>query len=212
MGIHPSNYKDLTGQRFGMLTVIERAGNNSSGSALWRCICDCGNETIVRTAALHNGHTTSCGCYGKYKNLIHGQSHTRLYNIWKTMIQRCENPISKDYLKYGGSGINVCIEWHDFLVFQDWALNNGYSEELTIDRINNDLGYFPDNCRWVSMKEQQNNRRNNILYSMNGEAHTLAEWCDIYNISYCTVYNRIHYHGYDLKSALISPPYAQIIG
>ena len=163
-----SALKDLTGQRFGRLVVIGREGSTAQGTATWRCLCDCGNECVVEGAKLRKGNTKSCGCLhndaARQRRTTHGKSGTRIYAIWKTMIQRCSNPCNKNYDRYGGRGITVCTEWrNDFQKFYEWSKESGYDENApvgrcTIDRIDNDKGYSPDNCRWVDIKTQRHNR------------------------------------------------------
>lgn len=166
-----SALKDLTGQRFGRLVVVERAGSDTKGNAMWKCQCDCGEVRVVNSRNLLSGNSKSCGCLKTdqvvLRNIIHGKRKSRLYPIWKAMNERCRNPNVHNYHRYGGRGITVCEEWKtDFQAFYSWAMANGYDEnapvgKCTIDRIDNDKGYSPDNCRWVDTKTQNNNKSNN---------------------------------------------------
>lgn len=179
---------DLTGQRFGRLTVIRRVESRPNRhEARWECLCDCGNIHYAETYQLTHGVCKSCGCYRKEVTAelkkSHGQAGTRIYGIYKGIHSRCYNKNFKAYPRYGGRGIKMCNEWrNDFQAFHDWAMTHGYRDDLTIDRIDNDGDYCPENCRWVSMKIQANNTRRNVIAEYNGEAHTAAEWEDLYGL------------------------------
>ena len=181
-------YKDLSGQKFGRLTVIERLPNPKRREALWRCKCDCGQESNVISHYLLTEHTKSCGCLSREsagaRTKTHGMSHTRLFGIWWAMLNRCENPKLRHYKNYGGRGIRVCKEWHDSSTFFNWALANGYSDHLTLDRENNDGNYTPENCRWVTRTVQANNTSRNHFVNVGGERLTAKQAAEKYGVPY----------------------------
>lgn len=165
--------QDLTGNKFHRLTVLGFIRKDRHYNSYWLCRCDCGNETAVTAGRLRSGHTKSCGCYSIEKaketcikrNTTHGLSEHRLYNIWCNMKERCFNPNNPDYIKwYGSRGITICDEWkNSFQSFYDWAINNGYSDELSIDRKDVNGNYEPGNCRWATAKEQVKNQRKRVV-------------------------------------------------
>lgn len=186
---------DLTNKRFNKLLIIEKA-DNQKHKTMWKCLCDCGNITFVTTSNLNANRVKSCGCL-KNEQLVkrsttHNQRHTNLYEVWKTMKQRCFNPKNQSYNNYGGRGIVVCDEWKtNFTSFYKWSMENGYKKGLTIDRIDNNGNYCPENCRWANRIIQANNSRWNKHIIINGKDNTLANWLRFYNISYNKYYQRL---------------------
>ena len=201
--------KNLTGYKFGRLTVREWHGKNKQQSNMWLCECECGNKVVVRTADLNNGHTKSCGCFANdnFRGVItkHGKRNTRLYSIWANMRNRCNNPNAKRYEQYGGRGITICEEWDRFEAFYEWALANGYSDSLTIDRIDNNKGYSPENCRWASASEQNSNTRRNHLITYNNKTQTMAQWAQEIGIPQRTLESRLNRSHWSIERALTTP-------
>lgn len=202
------NFVDLTGKRFGRLTVIERAENYKGCQTQWKCKCDCGNETIVRAMYLKNGGTKSCGCLKaetiKTASLKHGMSGTRLWRIWNNMHSRCEQKNSSQFYRYGDRGISVCKEWSEFKPFMEWALSSGYKENLTIDRIDFDGNYCPENCRWVTKAEQNRNKSSNHFITIDGETKILADWARESGLDSKLIGRRLK-EGWDAKRAVFQP-------
>jgi hypothetical protein len=189
---------DLTGQRFSRLTVIGLDDRGIKGKTYWLCMCDCGNVTSVRSDSLRAGRIKSCGCLHNEKaaanvskNHKHKMSGTRIYQIWQGMKARCYNKNNARWQRYGGRGITVCSEWkNNFQAFYDWAIASGYQDGLTIDRIDNNGNYCPENCRWATQQEQARNRRTNIDITIGNSTRTLTEWCEIFNLDYGKMYAR----------------------
>lgn len=196
---------DLTGKRFGRLVVIKRYYHSSRihNHASWICKCDCGNEVVVYSNHLLDNSTKSCGCYQRDRMTTHCLTNSRIYRIWCVMKARCSN---SSFKYYNCRGITVCNEWSSsFQAFYDWAMANGYRDNLSIDRIDNDKGYCPENCRWATPKEQSNNTRRNIKVKYKGESHTLAEWSEHLDIPYMTLYGRIAKLHWTADKALSTP-------
>ena len=209
---------DLVGQKFGRLLVIKDLGieknETKNNYHKFECLCDCGNVCQVIWQSLVSGNTRSCGCLcdeARHAPKKHGCSYDRLYGIYSNILQRCYNPNNTAYSYYGGRGISVCEEWKEnYLAFKKWAYNNGFNPNLqstkcTIDRIDVNGNYCPENCRWVDMKFQGNNRRNNKYIEYKGEIHTLSEWADIVGLSSDTLYSRIGTHNWSIEKALTTP-------
>lgn len=197
MGRHRES---LLGVRSGRLTVIE----DSARPYHWVCLCECGNITEVRAAAIKANRITSCGCQriGRAGFLpTHDMSRTKIYYLWAHMISRCSNPNSDNYHNYGGRGITVCERWK---TFENFFVDMGEpSKGLTLDRIDNEKGYSKDNCRWATQKEQCNNTRRNVFVDYKGETLTIAQLADRFGIKYITLYMRINRDGYSPYDAVM---------
>lgn len=200
---------DLTGRKFGRLTVLCASRNKQNKRKYWECVCDCGTHCFAYTHALIRGSVKSCGC----SKVQHGGCtgvEERLYGVWRGMRQRCYDKNRQNYKNYGGRGITVCDEWRDdYGAFRSWAYQNGYDETMgrsccLIDRIDNSKGYSPDNCRFVTPKDSIKNRRNTVTATLNGETHTIKEWCDILNKDYNLVRGRM-YRGWNFENAIDLP-------
>ena len=205
--------RDITGLKFGRLTAIALhhiKEDTTCKRHFWAFKCDCGKECIIAKHAVTSSHTQSCGCLHKeitsQKNGTHHLANTSIYNVYLTIKARCFNSSNKSFKDYGGRGITVCDEWkNDFKAFYDWAMANGYKEGLSIDRIDVNGNYEPDNCRWSNRKVQARNKRNNHLIEFHNEIKCLMEWCEIYKINRKTVKNRLE-RGWKLGEALTIPP------
>lgn len=206
---------DITGQKFGRLTVLKRMDRiDSQGRRLYECLCECGKVTYVNSHDLKNGSTKSCGCLGAELFLSritkHGAYKTRLYKVWGDMKNRCTNKNNDHYKDYGGRGITVCDDWMRFESFRDWAFSHGYDEYAkfgvcTLDRIDVNGNYCPENCRWVDAKTQSNNKRTNVYLEFDGQRHTISEWSEITGIGKTVIRQRI-LSGWDVEKALTTIP------
>jgi hypothetical protein len=191
---------DLTGMRFERL-VVQNRDKMSYGekNSRWICKCDCGNFKSIRGKHLKDGLIKSCGCLCKEvsaehckKLSTHNMSYTRLYGIYHGMKQRCYLKTDANYCLYGGRGIVICDEWkNDFMCFRNWAIANGYTDKLSVDRINVNGNYEPSNCRWATCKVQSNNKTNNRFLTLNNQTKTFSEWCEIFEMPTSTLSNRL---------------------
>ena len=200
-----SSLIDLTGKRFGKLTIVEYLGKS-----YWLCKCDCGNKKVIYGNSLKRGLSDSCGCLKSerlknklriYKNLPYNKEQSRLHKIWQHMQSRCFNKNNNKYHLYGARGIKVCKEWIHFENFYSWAINNGYKNDLTIDRIDNNGDYKPSNCRWITYKEQNRNRRNNRLITYNNQTKCISEWEEITGLP---LYQRLNKLKWSIEKSFIT--------
>lgn len=220
-----AKFIDLTGERYGRLVVVCRAGDRftklGARITMWACRCDCGKFVDVAAQSLRKGVSRSCGCYSadvKRERLIkrnqenatmNGRSKERLYAIWAAIKRRCYSTTDDFFGNYGGRGIGVCEEWrNNYEIFRKWAYETGYDDtaaygECTIDRINPDGNYEPSNCRWVRAKEQANNRRSNRVYVGFGKSQNIQQWADEYGIKYRTLHQRLRVNGGDIEKAVV---------
>lgn len=201
--------KDITNMKFGRLTAIKPAFQDKYHRWHWLCKCDCGNTKIISANSLQRGVTKSCGCLDKEKHITHpnrrthGMCGTRIYRIWKAIKNRVTNKNAPDFQKwYGSRGITICEEWkNDFMAFYRWAMANGYNDTLSIDRIDVNSDYTPNNCRWATTKQQNRNTRQNIFLTYNGETHCLADWAGILGIKRQVLQQR-YIRGWDAEKIL----------
>ncbi len=202
--------KNLVGKQFGRLSVVARGENTKNGKSKWVCVCQCGKskKKQVTSYDLESGKVRSCGCLykesNKGRNATHSKTGTRLYQIWLSMRQRCECSSASGFANYGGRGVTVCEAWSNFQDFHKWAMSHGYADSLTIDRIDVNGNYCPENCRWVTMKEQQNNRRNNRVVEYGGKKYTLSELAQCLKIRPATLAWRID-HGWKEEEFSLLP-------
>ena len=187
--------ENLVGKRFGRLVVFEMGPRNKQNKIQWLCKCDCGKTTLVCGAKLKNGHTKSCGCLREQNTgkmfTKHNKSMSTIYHVYYGIKGRCYNPKNSVYRYYGGKGVTMCEDWrNDFMAFYNWAIANGYKDGLTIDRINSNGNYEPSNCRWVTQKEQNRNKKSNRFELFAGKKRCVAEIAELVGLSYSSVLER----------------------
>lgn len=190
---------NIIGMKFGKLTVIEKTNEKAknNGEFKYRCKCDCGNEVLVRGSHLKDGNSQTCGCSHR---LTKRKENIRIYNIYQNMKERCYNKNCKSFKNYGKRGIKICEEWlNDYNCFYEWAIKNGYKDELSIDRINVDGNYEPNNCRWATRIQQANNTTQNVFITYHNEKKTVAEWARTLNMSYSKLNYRLK--NWDIEKA-----------
>lgn len=203
---------DYIGLRSGRLVIDRFHHKTKTNHKYFVCKCDCGKEVIVRGSCIVQQKTKSCGCLAREKSkereTKHGMFGTRIYNIWAGLKRRCYDSKVQSYKWYGGKGIKYCKEWEDFSNFYDWAIKNGYNDGLSIDRIDSNSDYSPENCRWVDNITQGRNKKSNKVIEYNGEKHCLSEWAELYNINYSTFLTRLR-RGFSFEEALKHKKYTQ---
>lgn len=198
---------DLTGQKFGRLTVV-RFDHKENGRKYYLCQCDCGNFKIVSNHSLKSGNTKSCGCLHKEiliqrnkDNRIHHPENERLLRIWRAILHRCYKETDEHYDYYGGRGIKVCDDWHNFETFQEWALANGYADNLTIDRLDGNKDYCPNNCSWATMTVQNNHKSDTKWLTYKGKTQSLSDWCRELGLDYFRTKARLNSLGWSVEDA-----------
>ena len=201
---------DLVGQYFTNWFVESRAPNGKYGTVMYNCLCKCGNKGVVSSQALRLGKSKSCGCLQgeliSKSRKTHGMTDSRLYDIWCSMKSRCNTPSVSNYKNYGARGIHVCEKWlHNFEAFRDWAIAAGYSDDLSLDRIDVNGNYEPDNCQFIPIKDQARNKRNTHYVEYNGEQLSLPEACEKAGLDYDVVKQRINRLKWDDQRALTTP-------
>ena len=206
--IKMSRFKDLTGKKFNMLTVLNLSPTRHQRAAMWECLCDCGEKTLVKGSKIISGHTKSCGCLNILSHTKHSHAsskgRTKVYRAWDGMKKRCYNPNSDSFYRYGGRGIEVCDRWKNS--FENFLedMRERPSKDHSLDRIDNDGDYTPENCRWTDWKTQARNRRCNYLVTYNGVKKSLVEWCEKFNINYSTAHSRLE-RGWDIPKIFTTP-------
>lgn len=209
----------LVGQKVGRLYVSKYLGlrkrQDGRNYSWFECVCECGSICERKGTDLKSGKINSCGCLrreiSRNKATYHGYSRTKLYKVWQAFKARCNNPSDPAYHNYGGRGIGYAPEWDDYMAFHKWAYENGYKQDvgLTLERIDVNKGYTPENCCWADRKRQSNNKRNNLFFTINNVTHTLAEWCELYEVPYERVEARVQKLGWDIEEALTIPAYGK---
>jgi hypothetical protein len=201
-----NRFRDLTNMRFGKLLAIEPIKKSYDRKYYWKCICDCGKNSLALSGNLIKGNSTSCGCArGNIGDLTrkHGMTKTRIFKIWTGVRKRCTNPKCKSYKNYGGRGIIISPKWDNFIDFYN-DMKEGYADNLSLDRIDHNGNYEPGNCRWATSKTQNRNRRNNYIITHNNKSKTVAEWAEISGIHYSVITYRIK-NGWDIEKAIFTP-------
>lgn len=207
-------WNKCVGSKYNNLKVLSIYGLDKYKRPLFECLCECGNKKIISATRVKNGVTKSCGCLQKKtasKLLkVHGLTNTRLHGIWTAMINRCENPKNNRFYSYGAKGIKVCEKWrNDFQSFYEWAMSNGYSDDLSIDRIDNSKDYCPSNCKWSTTKEQANNKTTSRLIEYLGETKNAKQWADFFGVDYKYFHENLKKNNWDIEIVLNKPYYKE---
>lgn len=210
-----NKYTDYTGEVFGRLTCVQKDGVDNQGRTMWLCKCQCGNEVRIMWHSFASGSTKSCGCLHKDITAASKRTHSlsvnengrtpRLYSIWRNMKQRCFNPKAAKYSIYGGQGITVCEEWLEYINFHEWAMSNGYKDDLTLDRVCGNENYSPANCRWATYSKQNSNKKDNRFIEYEGETKTLNDWSIQLGMQYGTLHSRLSDYGWSVEKAFNTP-------